>query len=136
MKINLNDTVKVKLTEYGKESITSSIHPTLEKGYNTFHLWELMNIFGRCLYMGNTKIPFEKNEIYFEENNKMEYVHDGKDDAIRVIDLYNALSKLIEDERRNAKVLFNKREVKYVDLVTKNLTEPDKVEMFLVLTDE
>ena len=38
-------------------------------GYSEFSMWELMNIFGECLYMGNTKIPFEYNQIEFKEKD-------------------------------------------------------------------
>lgn len=71
MKININDVVKVKLTKYGHE-ILSEQYIKKSSDDCDFQLWELMNLFGQCLYMGNQKIPFEMNEIYIEEGKGME----------------------------------------------------------------
>lgn len=77
--MNINNRVKVKLTEYGKQAwkkklkseyndfvydITSA---DIDKNeYKYFQLWELMNIFGEAMYCGNTEICFEHNEIIME----------------------------------------------------------------------
>jgi len=76
MKINMNQQVKVVLNPYGKEILLkhylAHLPPDMAKDvYNRdilkseslYTLWELMQIFGQSLYMGNPKIPFENNEI-------------------------------------------------------------------------
>lgn len=78
--ININDKIKVKLTDYGKELyrgylaeinalIRLPISPRVlefdENGYTTFQLWEFMNIFGSEMFMGNKNI-IEDNEIIYE----------------------------------------------------------------------
>lgn len=85
--VNVNYTCKVKLTKYGikvwKEhwepyrKVQSSMNlkvnsyfdkPKLDSnGYMVTALWEIMQIFGKCLYMGNNEIPFVNNEILIEE---------------------------------------------------------------------
>jgi hypothetical protein len=46
--INLNDEVKVKLTNYGRDLLAKKrlTRQPDEAGYTKFQLWELMNIFG------------------------------------------------------------------------------------------
>lgn len=67
MNINLNTQVRVVLTDYGLNHLRgyyaglNSVLPANKT--EQFTLWELMQIFGPCLYMGNTEIPFEKNAI-------------------------------------------------------------------------
>lgn len=84
MKLNINDQVKVKLTEAGRAQEQAYfrgllrnvspggrafLEPALtpkeedDEGYCTFHLHELMNIFGPVTVMGNSRLPFESNEI-------------------------------------------------------------------------
>ncbi len=69
-KINLNVQVYVKLTEKGKEILSSKefvSHFTPDhEGYYKFQLWELMQIFGKDLWNG-CKVPFENNEIVFSK---------------------------------------------------------------------
>ena len=77
MNINLNEYVKVKLTDYGLK-----VHRTHylvksapvyrpprvdEQGYSKFQLWDLMNIFGSVMYLGNPNVPFENNEIIYDK---------------------------------------------------------------------
>ena len=77
--MNINDEVYVKLTDYGKAVHKASWNkymgmtnfqykePDVDAcGFSKFPLWELMNIFGPCMYMGNTKIPFKNNIIKFK----------------------------------------------------------------------
>ena len=76
-KFNINQKVKVKLTDYGKKILDtyfaelniSPMHYTLYKvdksGYITFQMWDLMSIFGEHIYMG-APICFENNEIIFD----------------------------------------------------------------------
>jgi hypothetical protein len=62
---NLNDDVKVKLTDHGRDLLAKKRRLTQqpdEAGYTKFQLWELMNIFGEHLYNG-CSIPFEFNRI-------------------------------------------------------------------------
>ena len=68
MKININDTVQVTLTEYGLEVLRKKADWRLPNGETVFicELHTIMHIFGDCLYTGN-KIPFEKNVIEFLE---------------------------------------------------------------------
>ena len=76
MKMNLNDQVKVVLNPYGREILQkhylAHLPPDMaQDAYNrallkpelTYSLWEIMQIFGQVLYMGNNKIPFVNNEI-------------------------------------------------------------------------
>lgn len=81
MNINLNEYVQVKLTEYGKRVhfdywYDKPIHirskfpyrqPIInEQGYSKFQLWDLMSIFGPVLHLGNPNVPFEGNEIVYD----------------------------------------------------------------------
>ena len=62
---NLNDDVKVKLTDHGRDLLAKKRRLTRqpdEAGYAKFQLWELMNIFGEHFYNG-CSIPFEFNRI-------------------------------------------------------------------------
>jgi len=64
MKVNINNYVKVKLTNYGL-NILKSKHKEFEQlktdkeGYTEFQLWELMNIFGAYMYLSSVNLPFE-----------------------------------------------------------------------------
>lgn len=68
MKININNKVIVNLTDFGKQLLAKSesskltIH-RLDNGKYGFQLWELMQIFGRCMYNGMPEAPFVNNEI-------------------------------------------------------------------------
>ncbi len=71
MQINLNDRVRVRLTDEGRRiyrdwwlalsaaNCISKYFPPVEvDGVSQFQLWELMNIFGSHVYMGNSNLPF------------------------------------------------------------------------------
>jgi hypothetical protein len=62
--INLNDDVKVKLTDSGRDVLAMQQLRRQQDadGYIKFQLWELMNIFGVHVYNG-CSIPFEFNRI-------------------------------------------------------------------------
>jgi len=78
--LNINDTVKVKLNDYGREYLRKQ-HEELfelclgrvpynprkedEEGYSSWQLWDLMNTFGPATYLGATELPFE-TEIVIE----------------------------------------------------------------------
>ena len=76
IKVNMNDNVKVRLTDKGKEILKEywnwkdEIPDWFEDGYNEgggyyrFQLHELAHIFGKELYNGNMNLPFE-TEIFF-----------------------------------------------------------------------
>ena len=69
MKINLNDYVKVNLTDEGASYYHAQYgcYPTLEdNGTLKIQLWELAYIFGKLLYNGNSNLPFESMEIEIE----------------------------------------------------------------------
>ena len=79
--VNLNDYIKVKLTDKGKEIYRNYYHEigyemvltTLdidEEGYCKFQLWYFMRIFGEHFHMG-CYLPCETNvKIQIKENNK------------------------------------------------------------------
>ena len=74
MIINLNDTVKVKLTAVGLQYLidTDSIYLKISNynkktGWITTQLWQLMQEFGGAIYMG-CHAPFEKNDIELIED--------------------------------------------------------------------
>ena len=85
IKFNINDHVKVKLTDLGKDiylhqydrinkvysnyskTILTPSNPKVDKdGYTDFQLWELMQLYGQHLHMG-TKLPFETEIMLLPE---------------------------------------------------------------------
>lgn len=84
---NINNNIKVKLTERGKAILEHEVADTINilknlnfsddyfpypedtNGYTEFQLWNFMRIFGNYFYIGCPPI-IEKNEIIFiEETN-------------------------------------------------------------------
>jgi len=73
MKVNINEQVKIKLTDSGKEvyknylsQFKSHLVSKIVPDELTLPLWEFAQIFGSELYMGQVKAPFvEDNEIEF-----------------------------------------------------------------------
>lgn len=81
MKHSLNDSIRVRLTDYGKriykeqlerfneyhgKRVIENTDPTVDsEGYTTFQLWDFMNTFGDYLYMANTEIVIENLEFEF-----------------------------------------------------------------------
>jgi len=73
-RMNINTMCRVKLTEYGikvlmekapyKFTISSWRGDTKEL---TTELWDLMELFGDCQYMGNRNHPFDDNVIEIME---------------------------------------------------------------------
>jgi hypothetical protein len=80
-KVNINESVKVKVNELGKSILINrrkELNERIEsrggkglgefqlktddEGYTTFQLWELMNTFGAVLTMG-FEVPFETDII-------------------------------------------------------------------------
>lgn len=82
MKINLNDCIKVKLTDYGQQiyynmwvEINKSIGKNViepyykkvdDNGYSEFQLWDFMNIYGKFTFAGQNNV-IDPIEIYFED---------------------------------------------------------------------
>lgn len=80
--INLNDTVKVKLTDHGKDifyhqydelneslgkQLISPCFPRVdEEGFTKMQLWQLMKLYGPYIDLGKEN-PFEQLRIYFED---------------------------------------------------------------------
>jgi len=102
---NINDCVRVHLNEEGfkilKEYFNGdkSIIETYNSGnnYYKFQLWELMNIFGKYLYNGAVKLPFDTNIIIClpEENKEQKKVKckkspDGEHDYIMSSDSFDS----------------------------------------------
>ena len=85
MRINLNDPVKVKLTDYGisiyyhrfdvinykaGRTVCEPSYPKVDKdGYTEFQLWDFMNIYGSYMKMGEPNVicPLE---IIFQEKEE------------------------------------------------------------------
>ena len=82
IKVNINDVIKVKLTDLGKEIVQKNfdelrawyptiplqtIYPIDDDGYTEFQLWTFMSMFGEHLYNGAPQI-IENNEIIFCED--------------------------------------------------------------------
>ena len=84
MQINLNDKVKVKLTDAGRvmykafmADVSAPLEPYLpaldsnadldEDGLSEFSFWELMQVFGPRMHMAMTEMPFEQNVLTFVE---------------------------------------------------------------------
>lgn len=73
-RMNMNEYVKVKLTPYGKEIFTTHCPQWYlivsergdKEGYVKIQMWELFEIFGSCLFLGNPNLPFENNEILID----------------------------------------------------------------------
>lgn len=84
-KININENVKVKLTDYGKnifyhqydelnktygKEIIKPRYPKVDSdGYTSFQLWCFMNLYGSYIYMGAQNV-IEPLEIVFEGAEK------------------------------------------------------------------
>lgn len=74
IEFNINDSVKVQLTEYGQtilkkwyENLNILKYYSLEnidsEGLSTFYFWQLMNFFGDEMYNGNPHQIFVNNKI-------------------------------------------------------------------------
>lgn len=84
---NINDFIKVKLTEHGRNMHIQNYKKYLGENYNKnfyvpkkdrqgltkYQLWEFMNIFGEHMFNGAEQV-IENNLIYFEEVHGRELV--------------------------------------------------------------
>lgn len=72
--MNINDTIKVQLTEEGYGIYRRYLNRTIGQGLgsldtiHSFSLWEFMNIFGPHLSMMTQEPLFKNNEIILWEN--------------------------------------------------------------------
>ena len=83
MKHSLNDAIRVRLTDYGREIYAQQLRAinklygrevfrntepfTDEEGYTEFRLWDFMYTFGIYTYMGNNDIVIEDLEFEFTD---------------------------------------------------------------------
>lgn len=70
--LNLNEKIKVKLTEQGKEVFNQYTNgladeSTDEMGYIAFQLWEFMKAFGHHLSGSMGDVLTQDNNIYIDE---------------------------------------------------------------------
>lgn len=77
-KFNLNDYIKVKLTDYGKDIyfqrfdtmeyplLKGQIKPCDENGFTEFQMWDFINLYGHYIYLGAENV-IEDIEIYIDE---------------------------------------------------------------------
>ncbi len=86
MKLNMNDNVKVKLTQRGKEILQERFekfhknYPTSftkfelpkedKRGYSKWQLWRLFSVFGEHISMG-LDVPFELDIEIRESDDEM-----------------------------------------------------------------
>ena len=90
--LNLNSTIKVRLTDYGKDIFyhyfddlnifivsrggkeIEPCYPNVdENGYSKFQLWDFMNIYGPYMRLGARNV-IEPLEICIDENDLEEYI--------------------------------------------------------------
>ena len=67
VKINVNDIIKVKLTEKGERILERMgleyLHEPDEDGWSSWQIWVLMETFGNHVGM-SSQVPFETGMIY------------------------------------------------------------------------
>jgi hypothetical protein len=72
IQFNINDFVKVRLTDYGRDILRQkldsrhSFEQVDAQGYTRFKLWELMNIFGLHIYNGAMRQCFDANIVLLD----------------------------------------------------------------------
>ena len=79
IKVNLNNLIKVKITDYGEEHLIEKMglrsFRDFEKskkqadGYYILQLHEFMYYFGELLYTGNPHLPCEVNILYYYQED-------------------------------------------------------------------
>jgi hypothetical protein len=79
MKINVNDTIKVKLKDAGRDihradwlkympaNYPYKINEDAE-GYSSWSIWNFMQLFGHHIYLGMT-VPFDTDIVYEHPSN-------------------------------------------------------------------
>lgn len=78
-KVNLNNLIKVKITDYGEEHLIKKMglrsFRNFEKynkqadGYYILQLHEFMYYFGELVYTGNPHLPCEVNILYYYQED-------------------------------------------------------------------
>lgn len=78
-KVNLNNLIKVKITDYGEEHLIEKMglrsfrkfqeFNKQEDGYYKLQFHEFMYYFGELLYMGNPHLPCEVNFLYYYQED-------------------------------------------------------------------
>jgi len=75
MIINMNDKVKVRLSDFGRQVHKQWVQTTMggkfkfepraqdDEGWSEWSVWELMQTFGPFMRMGMPQVPFVDNEI-------------------------------------------------------------------------
>ena len=95
--INLNNRIKVKLTEYGEEVYRQFYYniprsaPALKKddnGYVSFLLWEFIEIFGNDIYMGNKNVIEPLNMIIDIEENRVKHTEAAPEKICGTADIH------------------------------------------------
>ena len=69
VELNINDQVRVKLTEFGKEILTKYYTKPVASelnGYYKFSLWGFAKIFGKELYNGQKNPVIEDNKLIIQ----------------------------------------------------------------------
>lgn len=67
--VNLNDDMRFKLSDTGKEiALEWKLEPDKE-GYYKLQIWEVMRLFGQQMIMTNTTNPFESMEVIIDTGN-------------------------------------------------------------------
>lgn len=104
--LNLNDIIRVKFTDYGKDiyyhqydnligqgvNISRSYPKVDDKGYTDIQLWVFMNTFGSHLKLGMMNQIIEDNTIYIKEESI------GMTDQTKEFTYTDAVYELIKDE--------------------------------------
>lgn len=104
--VNLNDIIKVKFTDYGRDiyyhrfdemiargaRFLKPRYPRVdEDGYSTIQLWEFMEIFGPHIHLGMRDVITEGNCLYLDETGR---------DFKEVISRGMPLSPLLDKSRK------------------------------------
>ena len=81
MKFNINDKVKIRLTDYGRECLLENAKEVKEyfpdyehlqkvediDGWSEWQLWHVMQEFGKHIYLGG-EVPFETTIMIGDDN--------------------------------------------------------------------
>lgn len=109
--LNLNDNIKVKLTDYGIHvyyhqydvliglgAPLKRCYPTVdEEGYTDFQVWDFMNLYGPHMKLGDSKQIIEDNAIYIQKPAKKEPIK-MIDKTPKEITYTDAVYELIKEE--------------------------------------
>lgn len=78
-KVNINNLIKVKITDYGEEHLIKKMglrsfrgfekYKKQADGYYILQFHEFMYYFGELLYLGNPHLPCEVNFLYYYQED-------------------------------------------------------------------